>query len=69
VRKVKGDRSLQVLKLLAECVGEAGKAPHVNVAAATAFIDWLVSDDGKSAIAGHHIGGEQLFTPAPGPTN
>jgi ABC-type tungstate transport system permease subunit len=69
VCEVKRNRSLQVLKLLAECVGEAGKAPHVNVAAATAFIDWLVSEEGKSAIASHHIGGEQMFTPAPGPTN
>jgi tungstate transport system substrate-binding protein len=47
----------------------SSKHPHVNVAAATAFIDWLMSDEGKSAIASHHIGDEQLFTPAPGPTN
>jgi tungstate transport system substrate-binding protein len=45
------------------------KHPHVNVPAATAFIDWLVSQEGREAIAGHRVNGEQLFTPAPGPTN
>ena len=45
------------------------KHPHVNVAAASAFIDWLVADDGKDAIAGYRVNGEQLFVPAPGPTN
>ena len=43
--------------------------PHVNVAAATAFIDWLLSEDGKAAIGSHHVNGEQMFVPAPGPTN
>jgi tungstate transport system substrate-binding protein len=45
------------------------KHPHVNVAAANAFIDWLVSDEGRTAIAGYRVNGEQLFTPAPGPIN
>ena len=45
------------------------KHPHVNVAAANAFIDWLIGDDGKEAIAGYRVNGEQLFVPAPGPTN
>jgi tungstate transport system substrate-binding protein len=43
--------------------------PHVNVAAANALIDWLISAEGRAAIASHRINGEQLFTPAPGPTN
>jgi tungstate transport system substrate-binding protein len=43
--------------------------PHVNVAAGNAFIDWLVSDAGKAAIASHRINGEQLFMPSPGPTD
>jgi tungstate transport system substrate-binding protein len=47
----------------------SSRHPHVNVAAATAFIDWLVSEEGRSAIAGYHVQGEQVFTPAPGPTN
>ena len=45
------------------------KHSHVNVAAANAFIDWLIGDDGKDAIAGYRVNGEQLFVPAPGPTN
>jgi tungstate transport system substrate-binding protein len=47
----------------------ASKHPHVNVAAATAFIDWLVSEEGRAAIAGYRVQGEQVFTPAPAPTN
>jgi tungstate transport system substrate-binding protein len=45
------------------------KHPHVNVPAAMAFIDWLVSSDGRDAIASHRVNGEQLFVPAPGQTN
>ena len=45
------------------------KHPHVNVAAANAFIDLLIGDDGKQAIAGYRVNGEQLFVPAPGQTN
>lgn len=37
--------------------------PHVKVAEAQAFVDWLVSKEGQAAIAGHRIGGEQLFFP------
>jgi ABC-type tungstate transport system permease subunit len=43
--------------------------PHVNVAGAMAFIDWLTSPEGREAIASHRVGGEQLFAPTPGPTN
>jgi tungstate transport system substrate-binding protein len=43
--------------------------PHVNVAAATAFIDWLLSPDGKASIGSHQVNGEQMFIPAPGLTN
>lgn len=46
----------------------SAKHPHVNVAAANAFIDWLVSDEGKSVIAGHRVNGEPMFTPDPGET-
>jgi ABC-type tungstate transport system permease subunit len=34
-----------------------------------AFIDWLISQEGREAIASHRVGGDQLFTPAPGPIN
>jgi tungstate transport system substrate-binding protein len=43
--------------------------PHVNVAAATAFIDWLLSAEGRASIGSHQVNGEQLFVPAAGPTN
>jgi tungstate transport system substrate-binding protein len=43
--------------------------PHVNVPAATAFIDWLISQEGREAIAGHRVDGVQLFTPTPAPIN
>jgi tungstate transport system substrate-binding protein len=49
-------------------VSEA-KHPHVNVAAATAFIDWLVSQEAREAISTHRVNGEQLFTPEPGRIN
>jgi ABC-type tungstate transport system permease subunit len=39
------------------------------VAAATAFIDWLPSPDGKASIGSHQVNGEQLFVPSDGPTN
>jgi tungstate transport system substrate-binding protein len=43
--------------------------PHVNAAAANAFIGWVTSEEGHAAIASHRIGGEQLFVPDAGATN
>lgn len=40
--------------------------PHVKRADGQAFIDWLVSPEGQSAIADFKIGGEQLFFPNAG---
>jgi tungstate transport system substrate-binding protein len=37
--------------------------PHVDVPAATAFVDWVVSDEGRDLIAAYRIEGEQLFFP------
>jgi tungstate transport system substrate-binding protein len=37
--------------------------PHVKKATGQRFIDWLVSPEGQSAIAGYRIGGQQLFFP------
>lgn len=39
------------------------KHPHVKAQAGQKFIDWLVSNEGQSAIASFRIGGEQLFFP------
>jgi len=43
--------------------------PHVNVAAATAFIDWVTSPEGRDAIGGYRVDGAQLFVPDAGATN
>jgi len=37
--------------------------PHVKVADAQRFVDWLVSPEGQAAIASYKIEGEQLFFP------
>ena len=37
------------------------KHPHVKTALGQAFIDWLASAEGKAAINGYKINGEQLF--------
>ena len=43
------------------------RCPSVNAEGGQAFIDWLLSDAGQTAIAGHTIDGQQLFFPnAPG---
>jgi len=39
------------------------KHPHVKTGSGQAFIDWLISREGKNAIAGHKIEGQQLFVP------
>lgn len=39
------------------------KHPHVKAAPGQAFIDWLVSREGQSAIASFRVNGEQLFFP------
>jgi tungstate transport system substrate-binding protein len=41
--------------------------PHVKVALAQQFADWVVSAAGQATIAGYRIGGEQLFFPNAGP--
>ncbi|MDO9283422.1 MAG: extracellular solute-binding protein [Aquabacterium sp.] len=40
--------------------------PHVKLALAQGFADWVVSPAGQAAIAGYKIGGEQLFFPNAG---
>jgi len=39
------------------------KHPHVKADLGQAFIDWLISPEGKNAIAGFKIEGQQLFVP------
>ena len=37
--------------------------PNVKAGAGQAFIDWILSDAGQSAIAAYKLGGQQLFFP------
>ncbi len=37
--------------------------PHVNIDGATAFLDWLLSEEGQKAIAAYRVDGQQLFFP------
>ncbi|MCB1428538.1 MAG: tungsten ABC transporter substrate-binding protein, partial [Nitratireductor sp.] len=39
------------------------KCPAVKQADGQAFIDWLLSTEGQTAIAEYKIGGKQLFFP------
>jgi len=39
------------------------KHPRVNVEAAQTFIDWILSEEGQSAIASFEVQGQQFFTP------
>ncbi len=39
------------------------KYPHVKKELGQAFVDWLISPDGQTAIAGYKIDGQQLFFP------
>ena len=39
------------------------KHPHVKLAEAQKFVDWVTSGAGQAAIADYKIGGEQLFFP------
>ena len=42
------------------------KFPQVKAIEAQAFVDWLISTAGQSAIAAYKVGGEQLFFPNAG---
>ena len=40
--------------------------PNVKAEAGQSFIDWVLSDEGQAAIAGHKVDGQQLFYPNAG---
>lgn len=58
---VEGDKRL--FNQYGVMVVNPAKHPHVKVALAQAFSDWIVSPAGQASIAGYKIGGEQLFFP------
>jgi tungstate transport system substrate-binding protein len=58
---VEGDK--QLFNQYGVMVVNPAKHPHVKLAQAQAFVDWVVSPAGQAAIAAYKIGGEQLFFP------
>jgi len=58
---VEGDRRL--FNQYGVILVNPARHPHVKEADARTFIDWLVSAEGQSAIAGFRINGEQAFFP------
>jgi tungstate transport system substrate-binding protein len=62
---VEGDKRL--FNQYGVMVVNPAKHPHVKVALAQQFADWVVSPAGQASIAAYKIGGEQLFFPNAGP--
>ncbi len=58
---VEGDKSL--FNQYGVMVVNPAKHPHVKVALAQSFADWVTSPAGQASIAAYKIGGEQLFFP------
>lgn len=58
---VEGDRKL--FNQYGVTLVNASRHPNVNVADGQAFLDWLISAEGQSAIAQYRIDGQQLFFP------
>ncbi|MBU0589735.1 MAG: extracellular solute-binding protein [Gammaproteobacteria bacterium] len=58
---VEGDKRL--FNQYGVMVVNPAKHPHVKVAEAQKFVDWVTSAAGQGTIAGYKIGGEQLFFP------
>lgn len=58
---VEGDR--QLFNQYGIILVNPARHPHVKQALGQAFIDWMISKEGQSAIAAYKINGEQLFFP------
>lgn len=58
---VEGDKAL--FNQYGVMVVNPAKHPHVKLASAQAFADWITGPAGQKAIADYKIGGEQLFFP------
>ena len=62
---VEGDKRL--FNQYGVMVVNPARHPHVKVALAQSFADWVTSPTGQAAIASYKIGGEQLFFPNANP--
>lgn len=62
---VEGDKRL--FNQYGVMVVNPARHPHVKVALAQSFADWVTSPAGQAAIASYKIGGEQLFFPNANP--
>ena len=60
---VEGDQKL--FNQYGVLVVNPARHPHVKVAEAQKFADWIVSPAGQTVIAGYKINGQQLFSPTP----
>jgi tungstate transport system substrate-binding protein len=58
---VEGDRRL--FNQYGVMLVNPAKHPQVKKELGQQFVDWVVSPQGQTAIAGYKIGGEQLFFP------
>ena len=58
---VQGDKRL--FNQYAVMLVSPAKHPHVKADLGQAFIDWLISREGKNAIASYKVEGQQLFVP------
>jgi tungstate transport system substrate-binding protein len=61
---VEGDKSL--FNQYGVMVVNPAKHPHVKVAEAQKFVDWITAPAGQAVIAAYKINGEQLFFPNAG---
>lgn len=58
---VEGDR--QLFNQYGIILVNPARHPHVKQALGQAFVDWMISKEGQSAIAAYKINGEKLFFP------
>jgi tungstate transport system substrate-binding protein len=58
---VEGDPRLR--NVYSAILANPARHPHVKSEDASALVEWLVSDEGRAAIAAFRLGGMQLFHP------
>jgi tungstate transport system substrate-binding protein len=58
---VEGDPRLR--NVYGAIVVDPARHPHVKAEEARSFVEWLVSEEGRTAVGAFRLGGEQLFHP------